>query len=107
MRHQNTPHSIKVGTIISNSWGYDQTNVDWYQVVKTTPFCVYLRPIAEEIEQTGFMCGQSSPKPGVFVSDEIKRHKVVVYPAGEFISFEFGGSTIWKPGETRYTSWYA
>lgn len=27
------PHTLKVGDILSCSWGYDQTNVDFYQVV--------------------------------------------------------------------------
>lgn len=107
MRHQNTPHDLKVGTIISNSWGYDQTTVSFYQVVKTTPFFVYLRPISDNIEQTGFMSGQASPNPGDFTSDEVTRHKVTVWPKGTFVNFEFGGSRIWNPGDTCYTSWYA
>src|SRR4051794_18893251 len=32
----NQGHSLKVGDIITNSWGYDQTNVDWYRVTKTS-----------------------------------------------------------------------
>ena len=28
------PHTLKVGDIMYSSWGYDQTNIDWYQVVK-------------------------------------------------------------------------
>jgi hypothetical protein len=28
------PHTIKVGDIMYTSWGYEQTNVDWYQVTK-------------------------------------------------------------------------
>ena len=28
------PHNVKVGDIFYTSWGYDQTNVDWFQVDK-------------------------------------------------------------------------
>src|ERR1700733_1209595 len=27
------PHTVKLDEIIYNSWGYDQTNIDFYQVV--------------------------------------------------------------------------
>lgn len=28
------PHSLKVGDLLKSSWGYDQTNVDFYEVVE-------------------------------------------------------------------------
>src|SRR5450755_391731 len=30
------PHIFKPGDIVTNSWGYDQTNVDWYRVASVT-----------------------------------------------------------------------
>lgn len=30
-------HGVKVGDFFSSSWGYDQTNVDFYKVVGVTP----------------------------------------------------------------------
>lgn len=30
----NKPHTLKVGDILYSSWGYDQTNIDYYKVVK-------------------------------------------------------------------------
>lgn len=30
---RSAPHTLKIGDILTCSWGYDQTNVDWYQVV--------------------------------------------------------------------------
>ena len=40
----NKPHSLKVGDIIANSWGYEQTNVDWYRVTRTSEHFVWLMP---------------------------------------------------------------
>lgn len=31
---KNAPHTLKVGDLLSSSWGYDQTNIDFYQVVE-------------------------------------------------------------------------
>ena len=28
------PHSLKVGQVLYSSWGYDQTNIDYYEVVR-------------------------------------------------------------------------
>jgi hypothetical protein len=35
-----TKHSVTVGQFFYSSWGYDQTNVDFYKVVAVTPACV-------------------------------------------------------------------
>ena len=31
---RNQPHNLQVGHVLYSSWGYEQTNIDWYQVVK-------------------------------------------------------------------------
>jgi hypothetical protein len=35
-RKGTTDHDVKVGDIFYSSWGYDQTNVDFYKVIRTT-----------------------------------------------------------------------
>ena len=42
-------HSLKVGDILYTSWGYDQTNVDYYQVIKLpSAKMVVIREIASK-----------------------------------------------------------
>ncbi len=38
-------YGVKVGDIFVESWGYDQTNVDFYQVTKTMKKMVEIKPI--------------------------------------------------------------
>jgi len=38
-----TTHSVKVGEFFVCSWGYDQTNVDYYRVVGVTPKSVKIQ----------------------------------------------------------------
>ena len=52
---------IQAGDILYSSWGYDQTNVDWYRVADRKGKRVYLQPLAEQVTETGFMCGHSIP----------------------------------------------
>jgi len=44
-----TASPVKVGDIFYASWGYDQTNVDYYVVVRTTKAKAELKPIGYEV----------------------------------------------------------
>jgi hypothetical protein len=46
-------HSVKVDDIFYSSWGYDQSNIDWYQVVKVTPASVYVRKVRSALSDDG------------------------------------------------------
>jgi len=41
--------SYEVGDILYSSWGYDQTNVDFYQIVATTGKSVKIREIGQKV----------------------------------------------------------
>lgn len=97
-------HNFKVGEMVYNSWGYDQTNVDYYQVVKVSQSFVWLHEIAGEAKETGFMCGQSKPIKDSFVKGkQIERHKAT----GDYIRFKHGSGSKVKEGSTQYYSYYA
>ena len=38
-------HTIQVGDVFVESWGYDQTNIDFYQVVRVMPKSVEIQAI--------------------------------------------------------------
>ena len=52
---------IEPGAILYSSWGYDQTNVDYYMVTRVTKASAWIVPMTAHEEQTGFMSGQASP----------------------------------------------
>lgn len=65
---QNSAHSLKVGDVLKSSWGYDQTNIDFYEVVDVPgPRTVVIREIAQERQETGFMSGRCVPQPGRYI----------------------------------------
>jgi hypothetical protein len=46
-------HTLENGAILYSSWGYDQTNIDFYQVVKIVGKCtVQIRPIASATDHS-------------------------------------------------------
>jgi len=101
----NKPHTLKVGDVITNSWGYDQTNVDCYQITRTSSNFVWLRPIATQLvpdEGVGPMSGRVVPIPNQFQDKPEKQHKA----SGEYVSFKYGSGSKWD-GRSLYCSWYA
>lgn len=64
---------LEVGTILSTCWGYEQTNVEFYQVVsKKGAFCE-LREIAKRSHDTAYMQTEVSPKPNSFTGEVIRK----------------------------------
>lgn len=97
-------HNFQIGDILYSSWGYDQTNVDFYQVVKVTPSTIGIRKIDSDLKATGFMCGHVTAKPGQFVSDEV----MVKRPDrnGYIKISSYASANKWD-GKPKYQSWYA
>lgn len=103
---------IKTGQIVYNSWGYDQTNIDYYEVVKTTACFVFLRKLKSVKTETGFMCGPCTPVLGEYATpygDEpaVTKHKVYKgFDNDPRIKFEYGCGSVWD-GKPQQCSWYA
>jgi hypothetical protein len=101
---QNKPNQLKVGQIIYNSWGYDQTNVDFYQIVEASQHFVWIRPIAsEQVLDSGVgpMSGHVVAIPDRFTGER-EKHKA----SGTYVTFKFGSGSLWD-GKEKYNSWYA
>lgn len=118
----------KVGDILHHSWGYDQTNCDFYQVVEVKNASVVLRKIAAETvpESEGFMCEMLMPKKDAFIEkgcQALTKHDLVITPQNPtiekrvcfsvldggtlryYISVPFGWCALWD-GNAQYSSWY-
>lgn len=62
------------GAILYNSWGYDQTNIDWYVIVKRSGQYVTLaRLAAEETQNPQTMTGRTLPGAMVEGAKPIRR----------------------------------
>lgn len=63
-------HSLKVGDILCGSWGYEQTNVNFYQVVAVTRSTVDVKPItARKVEDLGWnACTVAAVKGSFFTT---------------------------------------
>lgn len=62
-----------VGQILYYTWGYDQTNVNFYQVIEATGKTIVVRELAQDRTETGFMCGKATAIKDEFIGEPIKK----------------------------------
>ena len=71
-------HKFETGDILESRWGYDQTNVQFYEVVGTTNCMVQIREIESKVVQydASRMTGKVMPLAGHF-KGEVMRKRVI------------------------------
>jgi hypothetical protein len=107
-------HHFKEGMIIYNSWGYDQTNIDFYQIVESKEKSIKLRKICKgRVEGSeGFMCANVKPIENEFIGEAfLKKVNLSISYNGNisyYIKAEHGCFCEYKNSEFGiYSSWYA
>lgn len=58
-------HGYKPGDILYSSWGYDQTNIDFYQVIATTEKTITFREVCQIRTSDGPLTMTGSTRPDV------------------------------------------
>ena len=97
--------SVKVGDIYVASWGWEQTNIDAYQVVAKKGATVTLREIAvASVEGSeGFMSDRVVPVKDEFIGGEFKKRIT-----GKYINIDdVRMASPAEEGKDFYRSWYA
>ena len=72
-RRLTSEHDIKVGDIFYTSWGYDQTNTEFYEVVNVRGSRIDLKEIGYTVDYEKASYGREdiTPVPHKFVNDEV------------------------------------
>jgi len=101
-------HNIKPGDIFYNSWGYEQTNIDFYQVVATTAKTITLRRIKSASKDYDPYCmsGSKVAVRDAFCSDELLKKTPYLMDGKWRVKFEFGAGCQWD-GSPMHFSCYA
>ena len=105
-------HTLQVGDVLVCSWGYDQTNVDWYEVTaRIGSTMVEVRKIAAESVQDGDMVGRCTPVRGKFTGAPFKARvqrgnsiRIASYATATPAEFvEIAGARVYRP--ERWTAY--
>lgn len=114
LAQQNMKHSFQVGQVLYNSWGYDQTNIDFYQIIEVKEKSIILREIASSYVagSEGFMCANVKPVENAFVGEPILKKVIVSVGYNGNVSYyikaEHGCFCEYAANEEGvYSSWYA
>lgn len=105
--YEEPAHDIKIGAIFYNSWGYDQTNIDFYQVVAVTAKTVSIREVRGNITEYNAhnMTGHTEAKKDDFCGKPIR--KTPFFSRGSwYLNMEFGVCSPWD-GKPKNFSCYA
>lgn len=102
---RSAPHTLKAGDILSSSWGWEQTNINYYQVTRViSPCSVEIREIAGKSgPETGFMTAYKTPVKDKFIGEPmVKRSN-----STNSVKIEsYASASPWDGKPDRY-SWYA
>lgn len=66
-------HSLKKGDILYSSWGYDQTNIDFYEVTDVKGKQVVLREISTKVVGESGNYEDVVPVPGKYIGPPIRK----------------------------------
>lgn len=89
-------HTLKVGDVLYTSWGYDQTNIEFFEVVRLVGDCmVEVMEIGQKSEATGFMQGKCTPDRGQYIGT-VRRHRVLEGNSLDIHHANFGRATPYE-----------
>ena len=101
-------HNIKVGDIFYHSWGYEQTNIDFYQVIAVTAKTVSIKEIKGVVDKydNSQLRGEIKPLKDSFVDDKTIRKTPYLLDNAWNLNFDYGIGRLWR-GETVSFTCYA
>jgi hypothetical protein len=96
-------HGIQLGQVLYSSWGWEQTNIDYYEVVKVTPGSITVRQLQQDTQEVGFMSGPTVPRLGQYRKGEPDIRSMF---NGRGFRVKHGSLSPWD-GKPKTCSWYA
>lgn len=114
-REREAAASVAVGDVFVTSWGYEQTNVDYFEVVEKHGQYVTVRPIASHtVEDTGWMQRTVEAVPGCYldkcalIDDAPSARRKVKGTAGRpcIDLQDFAQAVIWDGKPDHESSYY-
>lgn len=109
-------HSFEVGQILYDSWGWEQTNIDFYQVLEVKPKSVIISKISGSYaknQESGYssMSAFVVPNRNSFIGEPIRKPILTsIYnnKPNHYIKSRHGWISEYNGGERGvYSSWYA
>lgn len=100
-------HDFKVGEILYTMWGYEQTNVDFYEVTRVvTAASIEIRQVAADREYTSAMTGYATPIAGRYIGEAMtKRVQAGGQASGRVRIASYASATRWDGQPMSWTAY--
>ena len=95
---------FNVGDILFSSWGYEQTNVDFYQVVKATEKTIWIKELKKLKKFSSGMSGWALPDIDNFKSSQITMHRIGKCDFIKINSYAYAHK--WDGKAKDFSGWY-
>lgn len=88
---------IETNSILKSSWGYDQTNIDFYEVIKVKNGWATIQKIGTDIvEQNGFLSESVVPATESKIGKPFRR-KIHAFQSGDYVGISsYAGGSVWN-----------
>jgi hypothetical protein len=99
--------SFNIGDVLYSSWGYDQTNINFYQVIKVSEKTLTLRQIEGKVsEESGFMTSEKTPVLDKFRDNEFRKKIKTSYEGEKYIDISgYEYAQLWDGKPKTCTSY--
>jgi hypothetical protein len=107
-KHADAPQIYLPGCIICHSWGYDQTNIDFFIITERKGDMVTLQALGQDREYNSqWMTGTTTPIKDKPIGEPFKRkvHKYDGEETGISIEKSYGWASLWNGKPVGYTSY--
>jgi hypothetical protein len=94
------PHDVKVGDLFRCSWGYDQTNIDYFECTAVHGAMIEIRAVAQEREETEFMQGKCVPMRGEYIGEPMRKRVSMAGGEPSVSIYSFASAYRLKPAAT-------
>lgn len=97
-------HNLNVGDILYTSWGYEQTNIDFYEVVELVGKSTarYIKIGSKHVEETSWCSANVSPDPS-YRGSEIFKGRIGQY--GVYVGRSAGYASKTSLDSKHHSSW--
>jgi hypothetical protein len=97
---------LEVGEILVYSWGYEQTNIEFYQIISTTAKTIVMCEIKSQVtEDKKYMTADEMPLKDAFIGKPMRK-KPYIWRDRICVNMDYGSCERWD-GTPQHSSSYA
>lgn len=101
----NFKNPFTLGQVLYRSWGYEQTNINFFEVVEVKAKSIVVREISQERKETGWCQGTCMPITGSFEGDPVTKI-VQVRVHNDIPNYSVSDLSVWNVQPKHWSSYH-